>query len=150
MQAAGRIVPRLGGRTGRRWLAGVSVIAAIVIAGAGTDWYGVAAVSYPRAPDAAADYLGLQHTKSSPQAIVVAAGDIACPADQVRIGDNTEGATDQVRAPQATCGQAVTAGLIRQRKPDAVSERRLWAVSGLVRQVLGTIQVHHISSDREP
>jgi hypothetical protein len=120
MQAAGRIVPRLGGRTGRRWLAGVSVIAAIVIAGAGTDWYGVAAVSYPRAPDAAADYLGLQHTKSSPQAIVVAAGDIACPADQVRIGDNTEGATDQVRAPQATCGQAVTAGLIRQMKPDAV------------------------------
>jgi hypothetical protein len=120
MQATGRLVRRLGGRTSRWWLASVTVIAAIVIAGASTEWYGVAAVSYSRAPHAAADYLGLQHTKSSAQATVVAAGDIACPAGQASIGDNTEGATDQIRAPHATCGQSATATLIGQMKPDAV------------------------------
>jgi hypothetical protein len=120
MLAAGRVVRRLGRRTSRWWLAGVTVIAAIVIAGASTDWYGVAAVSYSRAPDAAADYLGLRHTESSTHAIVVAAGDIACPVGQVYIGDNTEGATNQIRAPHATCGQAATAKLIGQMKPDAV------------------------------
>ncbi len=120
MLAAGRAGRRLGRRANWRRLAGVTVVAAIVIAGASTDWYGVAAQSYSRAPDAAADYLGLQHTKSSTYAIVIAAGDIACPAGQVYIGDNTEGATDQIRAPNATCGQAATANLIGQMKPDAV------------------------------
>lgn len=120
MLAAGRVMGRLGRRTNWRWLAALTAGAAIVVGGASTDWYGAAAVSYSRAPDAAADYLGLQHTRSPAQAIVVAAGDIACPADHVHIGDNTEGATDQVRAPSATCGQAATAGLIGELKPDAV------------------------------
>jgi hypothetical protein len=120
MLAAGRAARRLGRRANWRWLAGVTVVAVIAIAGASTDWYGVAARSYSRAPDAAADYLGLQHTKSSIHAIVVAAGDIACPAGQVYIGDDTEGATDQIRAPRATCGQAATANLIGHMKPDAV------------------------------
>jgi hypothetical protein len=124
MQAAGRVVRRvmvgLGRRTSRWWLVGTAVIVAAVIAGASTEWYGAAAVSHPRAPDAASNYLGLRPTKSSTQAIVVAAGDIACPAGQVDIGDNTEGATDQIRAPRATCGQPATAKLIGQLKPDAV------------------------------
>jgi Glycosyl hydrolase family 99/Calcineurin-like phosphoesterase len=120
MQAAGRAVRRLASQTSRRWLAGAAVIAAVVIAGAITQWYGTAAVSYPRAPHAASDYLGLRPTGSSGQAIVAAAGDIACPAGQVDIGDNAEGATDQIRAPHATCGQAATAKLIGQLKPDAV------------------------------
>lgn len=120
MQTAGRVVRRLGRRTSRWWLVGTAVIVATVIAGASTEWYGAAAVSHPRAPDAASNYLGLRPTKSSTQAIVVAAGDIACPAGQVDIGDNTEGATDQIRAPRATCGQPATAKLIGQMKPDAV------------------------------
>jgi hypothetical protein len=120
MLAAGRVVRGLGRRTGRWWLAGTAVLTAIVIAGASTDWYGVAAASYSDAPDASADYLGLQHVKSPGQAIVAAAGDIACPADQAHIGDNTEGGTHEVRASRATCGQAVTARLIGQMKPDAV------------------------------
>jgi Glycosyl hydrolase family 99/Calcineurin-like phosphoesterase len=120
MQAAGRVVRRLAGHASRWWLAGAAVIAATVIAGASTQWYGAAVVSYPRAPKAASDYLGLRHTKSSARAVVVAAGDIACPAGQVDIGDNTEGATDQIRAPHATCGQPATAKLIGQLKPDAV------------------------------
>jgi hypothetical protein len=120
MQAAGRVVRRLAGQTSRWWLAGAAVIAAIVIAGASTQWYGAATVSYPRAPNGASDYLGLRPTTSSTQAIVVAAGDIACPAGQVDIGDNTEGATDQIRAPRATCGQPATAKLIGQIRPDAV------------------------------
>jgi len=124
LQAAGRlvrrVVRRLDRRTSRWWLAGTAVIAAIVIAGVSTEWYGAAAVSLPRAPDAVSNYLGLRPTKSSTQAIVVAAGDIACPAGQVDIGDNTEGATDQSRAPHATCGQPATAKLIGQTKPDAV------------------------------
>jgi hypothetical protein len=120
MLAASQGMRRLGHRASWRWLAGVSVIAAIVVAGVSTDWYGVSAVSYSRSPDTAADYLGLQHTTSSTRAIVVAAGDIACPAGQVYIGDDTEGATNQVRAPHATCGQPATASLIGQLKPDAV------------------------------
>jgi hypothetical protein len=117
MLAAGQAVRRLGGRTSRWWLAALAAIAAIVIAGASTDWYGVSAAPHPRAPHSSADYLGLQYTKSSAQAIVVGAGDIACPADQAR---SREGATDPVRAPRATCGQPVTARLIAQMKPDAV------------------------------
>jgi Calcineurin-like phosphoesterase len=120
MLTAGRVLRGPEGRTARRWLAGIAVLTAIVIAGATTDWYGAAAVSSSHAPDPAADYLGLQSVKSPAQAIVVAAGDIACPADPVHIGDNAEGATDQVRAPHATCGQAITARLIGQMKPDAV------------------------------
>jgi hypothetical protein len=120
MRAASRLVRRFWHRAALLWLSAVALITALVIIGVSTSWYGVAAASYPREPDAAADYLGLQHTRSSSQAVVVAAGDIACPADQGRIGDDTEGATDQVRVPQATCGQAATAGLISQLKPDAV------------------------------
>lgn len=120
MLAAGRAVRRCGRRAGLPWLAAVALITAIAIGGLSTSWFGLAAVSYPHTPDATADYLGLQHTRSSAQAIVVAAGDIACPADQARIGDDTEGASNQVRAPHATCGQAATAGLIGQLKPDAI------------------------------
>ena len=124
MRAAGRAVRRvmvgLGRRTSRWWLAGAAMIAAIVIAGASTEWYGAVAVSHPRTPDATSNYLGLRPAKASTQAVVVAAGDIACPAGQADIGDNTEGATDQVRAPRATCGQPATAKLIGQMKPDAV------------------------------
>jgi hypothetical protein len=124
MRAAGRVVRRvmvgLGRRTSRWWLAGAAVIVAIVIAGASTEWYGAVAVSHPRTPDATSNYLGLRPAKALTQAVVVAAGDIACPADQADIGDNTEGATDQIRAPRATCGQPATAKLIGQLKPDAV------------------------------
>jgi hypothetical protein len=124
MRAAGRVVRRvmvgLGRRTSRWWLAGAAMIAAIVIAGASTEWYGAVAVSHPRTLDATSNYLGLRPAKASTQAVVVAAGDIACPAGQADIGDNTEGATDQVRAPRATCGQPATAKLIGQMKPDAV------------------------------
>jgi hypothetical protein len=55
------------------------VIVATVIAGASTEWYGAAAVSHPRAPDAASNYLGLRPTKSSTQAIVVPADQAAHP-----------------------------------------------------------------------
>jgi hypothetical protein len=124
MRAAGRAVRRvmvgLGRRTSRWWLAGAAMIAAIVIAGASTEWYGAVAVSHPRTLDATSNYLGLRPAKASTQAVVVAAGDIACPAGQADIGDNTEGATDQIRAPRATCGQPATAKLIGQMKPDAV------------------------------
>ena len=124
MRAAGRVVRRvmvgLGRRTSRWWLAGAAMIAAIVIAGASTEWYGAVAVSHPRTLDATSNYLGLRPAKASTQAVVVAAGDIACPAGQADIGDNTEGATDQIRAPRATCGQPATAKLIGQMKPDAV------------------------------
>jgi hypothetical protein len=58
--------------------------------------------------------------RSPARAIITAAGDIACPADQAHIGGSTEGATDQVRAPVVTCGQAATARLIARMKPDAV------------------------------
>jgi hypothetical protein len=120
IQAAGRAMRRLAARANRWWLAALGAIAALVITGASTDWYGAAAVSHPRADGAAASYLGLRHTESSTEAIVVAAGDIACPSGQADIGDNTEGATDQIRAPHATCGQAATANLITRTKPDAV------------------------------
>lgn len=124
MRAAGHVARRvklgLGRWTNRWWLVGAAVIAAAVIAGASTQWYGAAAVSHPRTPGATSNYLGLRPAKAPARAIVAAAGDIACPAGQADIGDNTEGATDQIRAPRATCGQPATAKLIGQLGPDAV------------------------------